>query len=511
MRFAISICIGVAACALASASQVRPNILFILADDLGYGDVGFTWQTPASSTPRIHTPNLDKAARAGVILSSHYAAAPVCAPSRASLMSGRSQPRCSVRNNDFDSPLTEPDTLATLLKSQGYRTYAVGKWGIGGGGESGLPVTAHPLDKGFDEFYGFMDHLAGHTYYHYDGTIRNAWMGITENRSRANSSAEGIYSTDLFTAKTKQFIERHISLHPSEPFFIYLAINTIHGSGRLGADVPVKTPIHVPAAPYPPGGGLCGGVRWPLPKEPESQRNTYIDPAYQNRNLPIPAMRYGTAITRFDHAFGDLMQELADLHISTNTIVIFTSDNGPTAEYGTDPRFFLSAGPFDGEKRDVYEGGMRVPTFVWGIPGAAGIIDHSPSQSPDWMATLAALAHAPAPPDCDGVNLLARWTSNPSSAPASKIYTQYFFPSGYLDAYAQTVAARKGRIRGQQQMMRTGSIVALRTNLDETGADTPVRIYDVVEDPGQTRDLAPSHPGMAAEYQAILERQRLNP
>ena len=146
-----------------AVKAAKPNIIFILADDLGYGDVGYNWD---SCEGKIKTPNINKLAMAGVRLSAHYAAAPVSAPSRASLLTGRIQGECSLRDNCFDRPFTEKDTLGSVLKKAGYATWAVGKWGIAGGGESGQSVTAHPLDKGFDYYYGFLDHMAGHTYYH---------------------------------------------------------------------------------------------------------------------------------------------------------------------------------------------------------------------------------------------------------------------------------------------------------------------------------------------------------
>ena len=190
--------------ASAARAGEKPNVVFILADDLGYGDVGWAWQLrrPVNAA-RILTPNLDRLAREGVVLSDHYCAAPVCAPSRASILTGVRQDRCSVHDNMFDHPITEPETLGTVMKAGGYRTMAIGKWGVGGGGESGTPVTAHPLDRGFDSYYGFMDHMAGHTYYHYEGFVRNAYMGLWNGREKATAEGAGIYSTDLFIARAK--------------------------------------------------------------------------------------------------------------------------------------------------------------------------------------------------------------------------------------------------------------------------------------------------------------------
>ncbi|MBP5321362.1 MAG: sulfatase-like hydrolase/transferase [Kiritimatiellae bacterium] len=493
------------AASLSAKEKARPNIIFILADDLGYGDVGYNAQAATNVLARLRTPHLDRLAREGVVLTAHYAAAPVSAPSRASLMTGRVQGACSLRDNCFDRPFAETNTLASVLKGVGYVTWAVGKWGIAGGGESGTPVTSHPLDRGFDYFYGFLDHLAGHTYYHYKGHTRNAFMGITENRTDATDSATGIYSTDLFTAKAKQLIGSHVATRPEVPFFLYLAVNTIHGSGLCDDTLQTKARLHVPGRPYPES-----GVTWPLEPEPLAARNTWIEPAY--RDLPSPAARYATAISRLDHALGDLARELERLGIARETMVVFTSDNGPADEYGADPRNFASNAPFDGFKRDVFEGGMRVPAFVrWPARIAAGSLDNAPSQFHDWMATLAAAGGAAKPAESEGVSLLPRFGAAAGPATPSLVYTQYNFPWAGNTAAFQAFAARKGAVRGLQQMVRVGDYVALRTRM-KPGESTPVRLYDVVRDPFETTDLSsrPEHQARLKELTAILDT-RLRP
>ena len=466
----------------------RPNVIFILADDLGYGDTGITWQNArAEGKPRIRTPNLDRLAREGAALTSHYCCAPVCAPSRASILVGRVQGECSLRDNCFDRAFAETNTLGTAMKRAGYATWAVGKWGIAGGGESGEPVSSHPLDRGFDYFYGFLDHMAGHTYYHYNGHIRNAFMGITENRSDATESAMGKYSTDLFMAKTKQLVSEHMAREPEKPFFLYLAVNAIHGSGRCDDTLKCKDPIHVPGRPYPKG-----GVSWPLEREPLEARNTWIDPAYAG--LPSAAARYATAITRLDDAIGDLLDHLKRHGIDRDTLVIFTSDNGPADEYGADPRVFGSNGPFDGLKRDVFEGGMRVPAFVrWPAKIAAGTVDDEPSQAHGWM---------------DFVKAAAEGRYEPLR---TIVYTQYEFPwDGGTDAFRE-FKSRKGEVRGLQQMVRKGDYVALRTQMRKEGCGK-VRLYNVREDPFQGRDISgePEQKARLAEMTAELDG-RLRP
>jgi len=468
----------------ATAVHAKPNVIFVLTDDLGYGDVGWAWQEKNRvNQARIFTPNLDRLAREGVILSAHYCAAPVCAPSRASILTGVRQGHgCSVHDNMFDHPITESETLGTVMRRGGYRTMAIGKWGVGGGGESGKSVSAHPLDKGFDSYYGFMDHMAGHTYYHYEGIIRGAYMGLWNGREKATKDGEGVYSTDLFIARAKKDIADAVKEDPKRPFFLYLAVNTVHGSGQCDDTLKEKHPLHVPGRAYPKN-----GVTWPLKPEPLEKRNTWIDPRY--RNLANENMRrYATAISRLDDAMADLMTHLEKLGIAKNTIIVFTSDNGPTDEYGTDTRFFGSTGPFDGMKRDVYEGGMRVPTFVW-MGSNLNLnrhLDPTPSISTDWMATFAEIAGVQKPAQCDGVSLLPRWSSRASCpTPPSTIETVYHGFNGWEPDFKEFAKRKHHLVRGDQKMKREGDIVELQAG----GKDKPWRKYDVVKDPHQDHPL----------------------
>ena len=486
MKSALAVAATAALAGGAFAAPQRPNVVFLLTDDLGYGDVGWTRGGSPASGMRISTPNIDRLASEGVRLSSHCCAAPVCAPSRASILTGRRQGRCSVSDNAFDRAIAERDTLATVMKSAGYATWAVGKWGVGGGGATRGPVTAYPLDRGFDYYYGFPFHRAGHTYYHFDGRVNGIWMGIEENRRNATAEAANVYSTDLFFAKAKKLVKDHVSRKPGEPFFLYLAANTVHGSGALDPSVKCQNALHVPGRQFPEGRGASGGLSWPLEPESPDSRNTWIDPRYAS--LAPNAARYATAVSRLDEAVGDFAALLKDLGIDENTVLVFTSDNGPAGEYGADTRLFASAGPFDGMKRDVFEGGMRVPTFVrWPgklMPGE----DATPSISTDWMATFAELACVAAPESCDGVSLLPRWGASSAPARESFVYSRYDGPDSGGADYA-AIVGRKGSIRGLQQYLREGDFAAVRVRFSD-GSATPVRLYDVASDPHEDRDLA---------------------
>ncbi|WP_206598723.1 sulfatase-like hydrolase/transferase [Rufibacter ruber] len=357
----------------------QPNIIFILTDDLGYGDLGVLFQKQRQkkndrSEPWAFTPNLDRMANQGAILNSHYAAAPVCAPSRASFLLGQSQGHANVRDNQFDKALDNNHTIASLLKQVGYVTATFGKWGLQGQREK---WTAHPLDRGFDYYYGYMRHGDGHEHYPVEGVYRGP-KEVYENRQEISAGLNKCYTADLWTAKTKQWIIDHTKSKGKEnPFFIYLAYDTPHAV------------LELPTQEYPAGGGLKGGLQWT--GKPGQMINTasgtvdsWIHPDYakatydHDKNAATPEVswpnvyqRYATSVRRIDDAVGDLLQLLKDLKLDENTLVVFTSDNGPSLEsylekVKNDPDFFNSFGPFDGVKRDVLEGGVRMRRWPGG-------------------------------------------------------------------------------------------------------------------------------------------------
>ncbi len=485
----------------------KPNVIFLLCDDLGYGDVGFAWQLKRpAGVVRIETPNIDKLAAEGTILTQHYCAAPVCAPSRASIMTGKLQlganarggEGCSLINNEFDRAITETKTLGTMMRAAGYDTYAVGKWGIGGGGEGGSDRISHPLAKGFNHYYGFLDHMAGHTYYHYESgnstfTSRSPYMGIHEgerDKSIAEAdqpteeafnsqyqvmttvNATGRYSTDLFVARAKKYIEDQLNdvERKDNPFFMYFAINTVHSSEKLDDSVQDKSNLHVPGGEYVYSNNSDGSVKWPIPDEDISLRNKWIDPLYRDKGLTGPAQRYATAITRMDNALGDLVDFLKRKGIYEKTIIIFTSDNGPAAERGTDPLLFESYGPFDGMKREVYEGGERMPTFVCWPGHKRKDVDPTPSISADWLATLQKLANSEKPEMPIPVTSQIEVTYSGSAS----------------GTYANQLHGRKGSTNcgGNQWIKREGDIVSLKA-----GSSQLLRYYNVVTDPHQDKPI----------------------
>lgn len=511
----------------APGSARRPNIIVILADDLGYGDIGPFFQAArhAAGKPAILTPELDRIAASGARLTAHACAAPVCAPSRASLLSGLHQGHANVRNNQFDKALADNHTVATVLKEAGYATAAFGKWGLQGRAEGGAPNwPAHPLNRGFDFYFGYIRHADGHEHYPKEAPYRNrdfnakkkgkaATTGeeaddanpklhgkeVWDNRTEISRSLDRCYTTDLFAARAKKWIVDQKQAQPDQPFFAYLAFDTPHAT------------IELPPVAYPAGGGLKGGLQW-LGK-PGHMINTaegvvdgWMHPDYANASYdhdgnpatpeqPWPDVyrRYATSVRRIDDAVADLMTLLKDLGVERDTLVVFTSDNGPSLEsYLAEqfsPEFFRGFGPFDGVKRDLWEGGVRVPTLAF-WPGRirAGLTVDAPNAHWDWLPTFAEAAGLPAPANADGVSLLPALTNGATPDRAhAPLYFEYRH-DGRTPPYEAFEPSRRDRQRREMQSLRLGNIVGIR--YDVKSAEDDFEFYDVVADPKQTRNLA---------------------
>lgn len=500
----------------------KPNVLLILTDDLGWGDLSLSGE--AAQQPRISTPRLAEMAQTGVQLSRHYTAAPVCAPARASLFSGVHQGHAEVvRNNNFDAALENSHTLAGVLKQAGYATALIGKWGIAGGQEGGgtpQSCPAWPTKRGFDYFFGYANHIAGHRHYPKEEPGADRSGNVVWDGERAvTGELDNCYSTDLFTARAKKWIAETRRAHPQQPFFLALTLTAPHA--RLA----------LPACPYPPGGGLHGGVQWL--GRPHAMINTatqgawdsYVEPAYRRwGNSAAAPPRHATMVARVDAAVGDLLQLCRDLGIERNTLVVFTSDNGPHNEPGAvpaspghpapaqDPAFFRSFGPLDGIKRDVLEGGLRVPCLVWG-PGLIrrGAVSTEPSQFQDWMATFADLAGLPKPMRCDGVSLLPLLRGEQEHLSGNIVYSEYFF-AGHTPRYPGFAPGRDKHPRGEQQVLyfrdeEGRSLKAIRCGI-RTGEED-FEIYDTLADSHEAQNLAPRYAALMPELRrAVLYARR---
>ncbi|GAB5562449.1 MAG: arylsulfatase [Synoicihabitans sp.] len=524
-------------CLYAGEKATQPNILFIFCDDLGYGDVGVFYQNSRrdlhdSTVPHFGTPAIDTLARDGVMLTRHYCAAPVCAPSRSSLLTGLTQGHATVRDNQFDKALDDTYTLGSVLQKAGYATAAFGKWGLQGGDPKAdkNPAADRPMaerlaeratwdgfptNRGFDYFYGYIRHRDGH--FHYpkeDG--REVW----ENDREVSAGLDLAYTTDLFAARAKQWIIDHQKNNPDQPFMAYLAHDTPHAI------------LHNPSTAYPDGRGVSGGLQW-LGKpgrmintaegaydawmHPEFAHRTYDhdgDPATAEKPWPDVQKRYANLVRRIDDTVGDLLQTLKDLGIADNTLVVFTSDNGPSKESYLNeeyaPTFFEGFGPFAGIKRDTLEGGIREPTLArWPARFPAGSEDNTPSGHWDWLATFADAAGQPTPAASDGVSLLGSLSGRGERAP-STVYMEYFNP-GRSPNYQAFLPQHRNRKRGQMQAVFHGGYKGLRYNIQS--ADDDFEIYDIVNDPRESENLAKlaSFAGVQAQMKArVLQVRRPN-
>ena len=369
-----------------------PNIVFILADDLGFGEVGCFGQE------KIKTPNIDRLAEEGIRLTSHYSGSPVCAPSRCTLLTGEHTGHARVRNNtelggwgpdepegQFPLPSGTP-TLSSSLQKAGYTTGAFGKWGLGG------PMTiGHPNNQGFDEFYGYLCQRVAHNYY-----PTHLWKNNTKELLKGNERwfsahqkietpdttvtfeefSSETYAPDKILEEAIQFIDKYAD----EPFFVYFASTIPHLALQIPDEELDAYPKEWDEKPYL-------GEKGYLPH-------------------PRPRAAYAAMITRFDSEVGALIDALIRNGVSDNTIVIVTSDNGPSWVGGVDSKFFNSSGGLRGRKAQLFEGGIRVPTVVW-WPSIieAGTENDSPSAFWDWYPTLMQIGRGPAP-EYDGVSLV---------------------------------------------------------------------------------------------------------
>lgn len=484
----------------------KPNIVFILTDDLGWGDLGIFYQNQRAESgdkthPAMKTPHLDKMASQGVMMTDHYCNAPVCAPSRASFLLGVHQGHSNVRDNQFDKRLEDNYTVANVLKEAGYGTVAVGKWGLQGDNrysEDGDEWPGHPLNRGFDEFYGYMRHRDGHEHYPVEGVYRGE-KEVYHNRENVASGLAKCYTGDLWTAFAKKWIVDHEKEKRDQPFFMFLAYDTPHAV------------IELPTQEYPSGGGVDGGLQWT--GEPGHMINTasgevdswthtdYANATWDDDQDPTTAevpwpntyKRFATVIRRIDDAVGDVRKLLRDLNIEDNTLVVFTSDNGPSREsYLPDefavftPEFFRSYGPYDGIKRDVWEGGLREPTIVtWPGQLPKGEVNKTPVMMSDWLATFCDVADMEAPERTDGTSLIPILRNNqPASNPVYVEYAQ----SGKTPDYEDFLPVHRDRKRGQMQMIRLEDMVGVRYNIQSPKDD--FEIYDITKDPQQGNNLA---------------------
>lgn len=499
--FLLTILLSTTFCSEQEKNTTLPNIIFILVDDLGYGDLGvlFQNQRKLEGKPYHQTPHLDKMAEEGMLLTRHYASAPVCAPSRASLLLGVHQGHAEIRNNQFDKDLPDNHTLASVLKEAGYSTAIIGKYGLQGN-EGTSPETweAYPTKRGFDYFFGYVRHGDGHNHYPAHEAAERPPKEVYAGSEEISSQLKGCYTTDLFTAMTKKWIVDHHEENPAQPFFLHLNYNTPHAG------------LQVASTPYPEGGGLNGGIQWigetnHFINTATDSVDSYIHPDYAGSGWPMVQQRFASMVRRIDNGVGDLFQLLKDLEIDDNTLVVFTSDNGPHAEsYGYGkyaPTLFESFGAFDGIKRDTWEGGIRVPTIVrWPGRVASQSEDDTPTGFHDWLPTFAQVAHLPAPANTDGVSLLPLLTKEGQRSEGT-VYIEYSV-YGETPSYESFNESHTGQKRGEMQVIYHDGFKGVRYNIDSH--NDGFRIYDTKNDPQEMTNLA----GTNTQFEALQKTMK---
>ena len=425
----------------------KPSIIFILADDLGYGDLGCYGQN------KIQTPNLDRLAAEGMRFTSFYAGSTVCAPSRCALMTGLHTGHAYIRGNATLSLRPEDRTVAEVLRQAGYYNGLVGKWGLGN-----EHTTGAPQNKGFDQFVGYLDQTHAHDYYtdhlwHYDGaTGRDQWQTFYENLD----GKKGLYIPDVFATAATNFvrIRQPDAFNRFQPFFLYLADTIPHANNEEGRRT--GNGMQVPSdAPY-------SAQPWP-----QTEKNK------------------AAMITRLDRDVGRLLDTLRRLHLEDRTIVFFSSDNGPHQEGGVDPGFFSSAGPLRGLKRDLFEGGIRVPLIVrWPGRIKAGQVNDDPWAFWDFLPTAADLAGAPVPANLDGLSMLPTLLGQTQTNRHEFLYWEF-------------------HERGFQQAVRMGDWKALRL---EPGL--PLELYNLRIDLGEKHNVVAQNPEVVAKIEEYLKTAR---
>lgn len=445
-----SLLAGLAACKKEAPRKEQPmNVIYILADDLGYGDIGCYGQQ------KIKTPNIDKMAQQGMLFTQHYAGCTVSAPSRCSLMTGLHTGHSQIRGNkeikpEGQQPMSaDTYTLGKLMKSAGYTTGIFGKWGLGYPGS-----TSVPSNMGFDEFFGYNCQRQAHTYYPDHLWHNNDTVFLHEN----DNEGRKVYSQDLIHEHALKFIRDN----KDKPFYAMLTYTLPHAELNLPHDSIYRMYENVfEEVPYD---GKMG---------------------YHPSEKPYAS--FAAMVTRLDKYVGDIMAELKELGLDKNTIVIFTSDNGPHREGGANPDYFRSYGPLKGVKRDVYEGGIRVPMVAW-CPDKikAGVKTDHISAFWDVMPTLAELTGVTLPEAGDGISFLPTLFSQEGQQQHDYLYWEFHELNG-------------------REALRSGNWKLIR---QPVVGETILELYDLSNDIHEDNNLAQQNPEKVKELEVLMDGAR---
>lgn len=459
--------------ACTAGEERKPNIIFLLADDLGYAEVGSFGQQ------KIRTPNLDRLAAEGMRLTQHYSGSAVCAPSRCVLMTGLHPGHAWIRTNkeiqpEGQEPIpAETTTIAELLKQHGYATGIVGKWGLGPPGSEG-----DPLNQGFDRFFGY--NCQRHAHNHYPNYLWDndervildnpefaAHQALPEDadpkdRASYRRYSGNDYAPDLFSEAALDFIRDN----QDRPFFLFYATTVPHLALQAPEDSLKEYAGQWTDAPY----------------------------VGDRRYLPhlTPRAAYAAMVTRMDREIGKIAELVRELNLDEHTVFIFSSDNGPAFDGlgGTDSEFFESAGPLRGRKGSLYEGGVRVPTIVrWKGRIAAGSVSDYVSGFEDWLPTSLHLIGADSiPQDLDGISLVPTLFGQ-EQEPRPFLYREFPSYSG-------------------QQSVRIGEWKGVRQNLALDRPNLHIELYNLASDIGESRDVSAEHPEVVAQIEQIMREER---
>lgn len=434
----------------------KPNIVFIYVDDLGYGDIG------AYGQQTIKTPNIDKLALEGMLFTQHYAGSTVCAPSRASLLTGKHTGHTSVRGNSPEGQLLRDEeiTISELLKTKGYKTGVIGKWGLGND-----PLPSDPKRNGFDHAYGYVNMWHAHNFYP-EFLYRNGEKEILEGNFTDMSYD---YPTDMKegtgVAKTKEtyvldkFQEDALSFietNKADPFFLYYCINMPHANNEAG---------------YFTGDGM----------EVPSYGN------YENEEWPNPEKGFAQMMTLIDETVGEVENKLKSLGIADNTMIVFVSDNGPHNEGGHNADFFNSNGIYRGYKRDLYEGGIRVPLIIkWPGKIAPNSVANNPVATWDFLPTFADIISTDKPADIDGVSFLPTLLGDTTNQKEHEYLYWAFYELG-------------GR-----QAIRVGDWKYVKLNVRDTSMKIIKELYNIKDDPSEEHNVISNNKEKAKELDTLL-------
>jgi arylsulfatase A len=442
-----------------SQAATKPNVIYIIADDLGYGDLSVYGQTNFS------TPNIDTIAKKGTLFKQHYSAAPVCAPARGSLMTGMHVGHGAVRGNSEIQPEGQQpmpaDTfmMAHMFKKAGYATGAFGKWGLGAPGSA-----SEPLKMGFDRFYGFNCQRLAHHYYPYF-----LWNDNQRDMLWGNFGLETReYAPDLIQEQALRFVERN----KDRPFFLYYAMIQPHAEMFAPEKHMAKYRGKFP--PEKPYKGVDSG--------PEFRKKEYGSQAE-------PHAAFAAMVETMDENVGALMAKLEELGIADNTLIILTSDNGPHQEGGNDPDYFKSSGGLRGNKRDLYEGGIRVPMIAcWPGNIPAGTVSDHISGFQDVLPTMADVTGQPIPKGIDGISFLPTLLQKGRQDQHDYLYWEFHELNG-------RVGIRKGNWK------------AVRYNVS-VDPNSPLELYDLAKDPGEKNNIAAQNQEVVRELDQLIKSAR---